>query len=258
MKQALDIETLRRRIATQERLTPLRRPTVPMGAATIDAALPAHGLQTGAVHEVQPDTAGDFTAAAGFGACLLARLTQKRPGIVLWVTPGHGEAEHGALYPLGLAALGFDPARLVLLHASKTVDILWALEEGLGHARLAAVFGILPETARGYDFAASRRLSMRAARLGVTAFILRSRRDEGESTAAETRWSVAALPGDPAADAAAPRWRLDLLKSRKGLPGRWDVEWDHETLSFRLPAPVVDRAPVWKTITPSSPWAQAS
>ncbi|WP_441909676.1 Y-family DNA polymerase, partial [Nitratireductor aquibiodomus] len=27
----------------------------------------------------------------------------------------------------------------------------------------------------------------------------------------------------------------------------WDVEWDHDTLSFRLPTPLADRTPAWAT-----------
>ncbi|WP_246746356.1 MULTISPECIES: ImuA family protein [Nitratireductor] len=270
MKHRFEIEALRRRIAPQERLTPNARPALGLGAEALDAALPAHGLKTGALHEILPATHGDFAAGAGFGICFLARLLRQRPGPILWAVPAHLANGEGALYPPGLAALGLDPNRLIRIEVRKPIDILWALEEGLSHAPLAAVAGILPDSARAYDFAASRRLALRAARHGVTALILRGRQASAEGTAAETRWSVASLPAAPASPSqssgqssgqssysGAPRWRLALLKSRQGVSRRfssgWDVEWDHDTLSFRLPAPLADRTPAG-AITGATPW----
>lgn len=250
MNRAFEIEALRRRIAPQERLTPNTRPTLGLGAEALDAALPAHGLKTGALHEILPESHGDFAAGTGFGICFLARLLRQRPGPILFAVPAHLANGEGALYPPGFAALGLDPNRLIRIEARKPIDILWALEEGLSHAPIAAVAGILPDSARAYDFAASRRLALRAARHGVTALILRGRQASKESTAAETRWSVASLPA-ASAGTGAPRWRLALIKSRQGMSRHfssgWDVEWDHDTLSFRLPAPLADRTPAWAT-----------
>lgn len=266
MINAFDIDVLRRRIAAQERLAPSPRPPVFLGPAALDGVLPARGLETGALHEVVPAGHGDRAAAIGFAVCLLSRLAGSRAGPVLWAEPAHHMAGEGRLYPLGLAALGFDPDRLIALQAPKPVDILWALEEGLAHAPLCAVVGILPDRAQAYDFVASRRLALRAARQGVTALIVRAQSGLFHSTAAETRWSVAALPSRPRAGSrsgpGAPCWRLELVKSRKGITARgnagFDIEWDHETLSFRVPAPLADRAPARAGGARRGAWAEAS
>ena len=43
---------------------------------------------------------------------------------------------------------------------------------------------------------------------------------------------------------ASPRWAVELVKSKGGTAGRRRiVEWNHETLSFRLAAALADRAP---------------
>ncbi|QZZ37453.1 inducible mutagenesis protein A [Nitratireductor kimnyeongensis] len=259
---------MRSRIAPQERFASAPRPSLPLGPEALDNALPGHGLKTGALHEILPANHGDFTAGIGFGICLLARLLRQRPGKILWVVPDHIANREGALYPPGLAALGLDPNRMIQVEAHKPIDVLWALEEGLSHAPLAAVAGLLPDKARAYDFAASRRLGLRAARHGVTALLMRGRQACAENTAAETRWSVSTLPSHTLypgqAGPGAPQWRLQLLKCRQGLSRRlsqhWDVEWDHETLSFRLPAPLADRAPdhaFWQSEA-SRRWAEAS
>jgi len=258
MSASFDIETLRRRVATQERLSPARRPKVALGPDRLDAALPAGGLSTDALHEIVPAAPGDFAAGTGFGLCLLAQIARVRPGFALWVVPDYRGFQEGELYPLGLAALGFDPGRLIRIEARKGIDILWALEEGLAHSALTAVIGVLPEGERAYDFTTSRRLALRAAKQGVTALILRGRARSGAATAAETRWSVHALPGAASGGIGPPRWRLELTKCRKGTPGRWDVEWDHETLSFRLPAPLADRTSAGAYGAGGSEWAKAS
>ncbi|WP_367715444.1 inducible mutagenesis protein A [Nitratireductor sp. GISD-1A_MAKvit] len=267
-KRGRVIDALRSRIAPQERFASAPRPTLPLGPEALDSALPGHGLRTGALHEILPAGHGDFAAGIGFGICLLARLLRQRSGSVLWVAPAHLSSREGALYPPGLAALGFDPNRLIRIEARKPIDVLWALEEGLSHAPLAAVAGLLPDNARAYDFAASRRLGLRASRHGVTAFLMRGRQASVENTAAETRWSVGSLPSRRhhagQAGPGAPCWRLQLLKCRQGLSRRlsqhWDVEWDHETLSFRLPAPLADRAPERTSWRPDvhQAWAEAS
>lgn len=262
MSTVLDLASLRRHIAAQERLSPLHHPTVTLGLDGLDAALPGGGLSSGALHEVVPASPFDFAAAAGFSFCLLARLIRVRPGTVLWALPAYRGFHEGELYPLGLAAFGLDPGRLIRIETRKGIDILWALEEGLGNSALAAVVGVLPEGERAYDFAASRRLAMRSVRQGVTALILRDKKTAGVATAADTRWSIGSLPsalsGNARSGLGPPHWQLELIKSRRGRPGRWDVEWDHEALSFRLPAPLADRTPAWAHGVVDGHWAKAS
>jgi protein ImuA len=246
-----NIAALRARIAEKERSSPQAWPSVPTGDAGIDAALPDGGLATGALHELLPATHADLPAALGFGLGALARILNMRAGHILWVLPSFVVSTVGSLYPIGLAAYGIDPNRLVHLKVNKPVNVLWALEEALSHPAVAAAIGILPENDRAYDFTASRRLSMRAARHGASAFVVGTRPDLGLSTAADMRWRIAAAASAPAwrtgqyrPGLGAPRWQVELTKTRKGMTGQWPVEWDHETLSFRLAAPLGDRAPI--------------
>ena len=268
-----DLQALRRHIADQGRFAPKIRPetqagaraVVSLGAAPLDTTLPDHGLAVGALHELLPAGHGDFAATIGFGFGLATRIIRSRPGYVLWVHPSHQAFRQGTLYPVGLATTGFDPDRLIQLSAPKTQGVLWALEEGLANSALAAVIGVLPENDRAYDFTASRRLAMRAAENGVAALLIRNRPTSEAATAAETRWSIAAEPSEPQHRAGqlmpglgAPRWQLQLTKCKRGTPGRWRVEWDHETLSFRLAAPLADRTPVRANRATRQGWAAAS
>jgi protein ImuA len=246
-----DLQALRRRIGALAAIEPDNPDAViTFGDKTIDDALPDHGLAPGAVHELLPASQGDFAATLGFGLGLLTRLTRLRPRSVLWIAPSRETSRQGFVYPVGFAAFGFDPNRLNYLVVEKTQDVLWALEEGLESGALAAVIGILPAKDKSYDFTASRRLSLRAASSGVTAFLVRHHTSADKPTAAVTRWSVAAQPSAPLRrrglfmpGIGPPRWQISLVRCKRGRPRHWLVEWDHETFSFRLVSPLADRTP---------------
>jgi protein ImuA len=192
--------------------------------------LPGGGLARGAVHEIlgAGGDEEDGAAAAGFAAGILARLGA---GPVLWCL------RRPDLYGPGLAEHRLDPARLVLVGAPRDEDILWALEEGLRRPCLAAVVG---EVGR-LPMVAGRRLQLATERSGVTAFLLRRWRN-GEEAAAErerpsvalTRWRVMSLPScdeprlrdDPRHRhlIGRPRWQVELLRCRGGVPAQWIVE----------------------------------
>ena len=138
------------------------------------------------------------------------------------------------LYGPGLAAHGLDPARLVIAAAPRDEEILWAIEEGLRMPGLAAVIG---EVGR-LPMVAGRRLQLAAERSGVTALLLRRWRSGDEAAAererpnaATTRWRVTALPAHDIPLQRGgnnwigkPRWRVELLRCRGGVPALWDVE----------------------------------
>lgn len=238
------LDALRRHIAESERLAPKLRPAPSLGVTA--GALP--DLEPGGLHEFLSDGPSDFPAALGFVFASAARIIRIRSGPVVWVFPPHQTFREGSIYPAGLPALGVNPERIILVRAPKLRNILWTIEESLGCSSLAAVIGALPE-GRGYDFTASRRLALRAAQSGVSALLLWNCKAAGAASAAATRWRISAESSAPLQHAGQakpglgpPRWRVCLVKSRKGTLGDWRVEWDHETFSFRLAAPLADRA----------------
>src|SRR5579862_3079841 len=195
-------------------------PVVSTGLLPLDAALPGGGLRRDALHEIMA-TPGDAAAAEGFAATLAAGLD----GRVLWCSP---EAE---LYGPGLARLGLAPERLILARARRPADLLWAMEEGLRLSGLAAVVG---ET-EALDLTQSRRLQLAAETSGTPAFVLTRDGTDG-TTAAVTRWRVAAVPGGPSFGCderdfglRRARWQVTLLRCRGAVPagedfGTWLIE----------------------------------
>jgi protein ImuA len=244
------IASLKARVAGWQRR---EAPVWPAAGLGPDAdGLACGDLVCGALHEFLPASPADFAATAGFVLAAAARVLRRRDGHVLWAVPGRRGGRGGRLCPLGLAGFGIDPARVLHVEAPRPRDLLWSLEEALACGALAAVVGVLPEGDRAYDFTASRRLSMRAAQSGATALLVGDGGSLDMATAALSRWSVAAAASPPAhytgqavPGLGPPRWHARLLKSRKGAPGElWNLEWSHETLSFRLAAPLGDRPPL--------------
>jgi len=229
------LAALRRHVARLEGRASVqahRRP-ISSGHGSVDAALPWGGLPRGVLHEV---FAGDArsSAAAGFCTALLGRLAPKG------ATGGAGAApllwvrRDGRLHGPGLAAFGLDPARLIMARAERDREVLWAVEEGLRCPELAAVLGEVDQV----SLFASRRLQLAAEATGVTALLLRGAAGGGERlppSAAVTRWRVTPAPG-PSRRIEAPRWRLELLRCRHGLPHEWIIEHRHETDHLALPA----------------------
>jgi protein ImuA len=197
---------------------------MPLGLPAIDAVLPGGGLALGALHEILGAGADEEDGAvpAAFAASLIARLTRRTGGLVLWCLQADD------LYAPGLAASGLPPSLLVVVRCRDDAEILWAMEEGLRSAVPVAVLGEIGTLAP----TAGRRLLLACEAGGVTAFVLRRWREGGLAarqraapSAAVTRWRVA-----PAASRATdepgvgtPRWRVELLRCRGGVPGAWLV-----------------------------------
>jgi hypothetical protein len=149
------------------------------------------------------------------------------------------------LYGPGLARLGLDTGRLILVEATRPADRLWAFEEAL---RTPGLAGAVAELDR-IDPKAARRLQLAAEAGGTTGIVLQTG-NRAAIAGAMTGWSVAALPGAPDRNGfprgfAAPRWRLALQRSRIGHTGQWDVEARHDAATDRiaLAAALCDRAP---------------
>lgn len=226
---------LRQTLLTPER--PNTHALFATGADQLDDLL-GGGLARGALHEVYAETTPDCATAAGFTLALALRAAGDRA--IVWARQDYAGVEAGGLYGPGLAALGFDPARLILVEAR---DVLGVLRAGAEAARCPAVGAVLMEPwgeARPLDLTASRRLTLAADQSGVTVFLTRAAATPRPSAAA-SRWSVRPRPSR-LMEADAPGWpafALTLLRHRAGLSRQtFDVEWDGEQRAFADLAPL--------------------
>ena len=210
-------------------------PVLPLGIAALDGHLPFRGLPLKRLHEVAAAGERDAGAALGFLLALLDRVMRAEPGPVLWC------GRRPDLYAPALAALGFDPARLIVVRARTETDRLWAFEEGLRTRGLAVA---VAELEKPLDLAGSRRLQL-AAEKGATGFALRLDGGEAAASAVETRWRIAAAPSLPPAEDLSgvgdPRWQVTLERCRGGRPGHWLMEKNDATGDLALAPALRDR-----------------
>lgn len=214
-------------------LSSVRDERARLGHEGIDAAL-GGGLMRGAVHEVLPASPLDHAAAAGFALALIACLAGKRDWI--WIRQVMAEREKGRPYGPGLRSFGLDPQKLLDVTARDTQDALKAAEESLRCAALGAALCEPWGETKALDLTATRRLTLAAEASGVPLILLGdSHRDL--STAARTKWRIAAAPSASAFGPGSPRFSVDLVLNRQGQAqmreAHWMTEWCHGEHIFK-------------------------
>jgi protein ImuA len=173
----------------------------------------------GVLHEIFADTQQEAGATLGFALAQVQRLVGRdRPAVII-LQLGPDGRELGVPYGLGLKSFGIDPEAVVLGRMDDPVDLLWAMEEAIACRAVAAVIADIATPIKALDFTASRRLSLRAAASGCSAFLIRYMR-EREASAARFRWRLASvLSQPPPFDIRSPgrsRWEVTLEKGSVG------------------------------------------
>ncbi len=160
---------------------------------------------------------------------------------ILWVQDHLSQVESGRPYlPGGLAQ-----RRLIHITLPRATDVLWAMEEGLRCASLAAVIGEVWGAPPVLDFVATRRLAVRAEASRLPCWLVR-RGAIPDLSAARNRWRIASLPSGPHPhDTQAPgdpRWQVELFRSRQSQPGTWVASYDRAADRVDFSAAVRDGA----------------
>jgi protein ImuA len=231
-----------------------------LGAPEVDGWLPDSQLDAASLGEIKPATYGDASAALAFALLLAARRlgagcaggrspsapSTEPPGLVVWCWPHRLARENGGLYGPGLAHLGLDPTRLLLVETATPAETLWAMEESIGSGAAAIVIGCLDAVA----LTPARRLALATAAHGTPALMVTAARSAA-TAATFARWRIATAasalhPFDPVAPGD-PRFKLTLERCRGtvvgGVAPSSVVEWSYDAYRFRLAAGVADRAP---------------
>jgi protein ImuA len=236
-----------------QRVAPVAGRVVPdcrwsFGVDRVDAAL-GGGLMRGQVHEVYAAEEGDAAAAAGFAMAVLTGLSgegEQRARPVLWLRTTMAARRGGVLQAQGWVDLGGAPHQHIFGVLPDGLSALRAALDAVRSGTLAAVmvehWGRLKEM----DLTASRRFVLSAEASGTTVLFLHVDA-ETASSAAQTRWSVAAAPSValPGKAPGAPVFDVELTRQRAGPSGmRWQLEWDREQGIFRDAALSGDTLPV--------------
>jgi protein ImuA len=204
---------------------PPERTPVATGHPQADAVL-GGGLRPGSLHEVF----AKGWSAGGFAVLLALLAAGRKP--LFWVRPDYEAMEYGAVSPNGIAELGGNPQRLILIRTCNAADALSAANDILACPHVGALLLEIEGMPKCLDLVASRRLSLVAGESGVTVFLLRNGA-RPEPSAALTRWQAASVPshahdddwGNPIFDAHLTRHRLGGL-------GNFLMQWNPEHVCF--------------------------
>jgi len=174
------------------------------------------------LHEFCPEKPGAEAAALGFSLGLAASWAGQAG--VIWAGEEGVFSEDGAPYSPGLAQFGLDPSRLVLIHAPRREECLWAAEQALA-APGAVVICALGGRGKPLDLKATRRLLLFAERNHSCCLLVRP---PAEASAAWTRWRVSPAPSQAEErELGAPTYALELMRNRAGPAGaRFTLEWN--------------------------------
>jgi protein ImuA len=191
--------------------------TTDTGLGPIKQAFPNATFPLGCVHEFLSTYEESAAASSGFIAGLLSSL-MANSGTSLWISSSR------TLFPPALKTFGIHPDRFIFIDLKKEKDVLWAMDEALKCGALTAVVGEMKEL----SFTASRRLQLAVEQSEVTGFILRHNSRKPNTTACVSRWRITPLPSGSIDDLPGigfPKWRVELLRIRNGMPGAWDIHW---------------------------------
>jgi protein ImuA len=232
------LSALRSKIARIEgRRSTESAPPAALGIASMDRAL-GGGLARGRLHELFAAEPPDMASAAGFAA-MLAQLVLPPAAPLIWLREESLEHRSGRLHPPGLAEIGFDPSRLVLVAVPDPLMLLRAAAD-VTRCQTVGVAVIEPwRSPRVLDLTASRRLAIAAEESGVTVLMLRGEAEPVPS-AAQTRWAISSAPCTPleANAPGRPTFDLTLLRQRaRPAGGHWRLEWHREQGCFREALP---------------------
>lgn len=175
----LDLDALHADVWPAHALSQTALPVRATGDAALDAELPGGGWPVGALTEIlqPPGVHSEWRL-------LLPALVQGGNGAVVLVAP-----PQPAFAP-ALAALGLQPQRLLWVKAQDAGARLWACEQALRCADVAAVLAWLPQ-ARSDQL---RRLQMAAASYSKLLFVMRPEAAQAEASPAALRLHVQPSP----------------------------------------------------------------
>lgn len=217
---------------TRQQLKPDKQRLLPIGAPYVDDRLQG-GIARSGLHEFFGVAKVDATAAAAFALLVALRLPD--PGMrIFWISGDKDREASGRLYPPGLAELGADPARMLLVQATDLRNALRATADSIRSKAAGAVILETHGNARLIDLTSTRRLALAAAEAGVLALLVRGDAAPMPS-AAFTRWQVCCAPSAPLPGNAPgiATFDISLLRHRRGIaPFAARVTWNHATRSF--------------------------
>ena len=223
---------------------------LPTGAQNFDKAL-FGGIALGKITELRPDAYLSELSMLGFAIALAGALLQKRAGDLVIVNDAYFTQEWGEIYAAGLQGFGILPHRILIINPQSREHFHSCMREAASTNGLGAVLGMVCAK-NGFDLVSAQKLQFAASQGGAPCFLTSAYRAQG-FCAAHLRLKISPRPSRlpdwaqniaPAALAplGAPRWGIDIEKSRQGSIGNFELEFSDETYNLCEPPVLANRS----------------
>ncbi len=240
MNKQQRFETLKNEIRQNYFSASKAQKVISLDVSEIDDCLDG-GLTIGRVHLITGS--GYSGAVRGFTLAILRKVMHEKPsGYIVWCT--NLNSSDGILYGAGLAAIGIEPARLILVDELHPLRGVAAMEEALNAARqngeeaieIAAVIGDYVQLANSPDLwcKTARRLQLAAEQGNVLALMTGITARTIPAAGFESYWQVSTAvrqilseSDNRSYDSAS--WHVKLSRTRSGRHWTGNLSWEFST-----------------------------
>lgn len=204
------------------------QPSISTGCRALDRHLPCNGYEAGTVVEYLRSAPA---CGASYLAFTAAATAQKLSGGFIVVINSHDARR--SVYPPTLAAHGIDLDKVVFVRPETSRDAIWAADQSLRNAGVAAVVAELERV----DEIAARRLQLAAESASSLGILLRSSAARRRPSWAEVQWLVTPAAKTERQEVTAHRKiHVQLVRNRGGKTGAGLWLEIHNTTGVLQPA----------------------
>ena len=211
------------------------------GAGDFDEALRG-GIYNGQVCELIPQSYIDEVSQIELAGVLAGISLRQRNGDFAVINDGYFTNEWGEFYALGFEKYGISSSRILNVKVKSKAELQSCAIEIACTIGLGAVL-ILSGRKNAFDLSMARKLQI-AANKGGTPILLASGFGSEGFAPAHLRLGVEARPSQlpqwaegfanrKITPIGKPEWKVEILKSRIGAMGKFNLEYDDETYNLR-------------------------
>lgn len=200
------------------------------------------GIYNGQVCEIMPQTYIDEVAQIEFASVLAGMALRKSNGDFILISDGYFTQEWGEFYPIGFERFGINSNRILNVKVKSKFELQSCAIEVAKTIGLGAVL-ILSGRKNSFDLSMARKLQIAANLGGAPCFLASAYGAEGFAPS-HLRLGIKSYPSQlpqwaygmvrrKITPLGNPAWRVEILKSRIGAIGKFNLEFDYETYNLR-------------------------
>lgn len=200
------------------------------------------GVYNGQVCEIMPQTYIDEVAQIEFASVLAAMALRQRNGDFIIINDDYFTHEWGEFYPIGFERFAINPNRILNVKVKSKFELQSCAIEIAQTIGLGAVM-ILSGRKNVFDLSMARKLQIATNMGGAPVFLISAFGSLGFAPS-HLRFGIKSYPSQlpqwaqnmanrKITPLGNPAWQVEILKSRIGAIGKFNLEFEYETYHMR-------------------------